>query len=99
MSFSAPWVFHATFKVISVFMDPVTLNKIKFVIDKKNDAENIKETEKPQVENEWVHLEEYIDQDQLETVFGGNYNYKFDYEAYWNALLDHTGRPYKLIHY
>jgi hypothetical protein len=80
-------------------MDPVTLNKIKFVIDKKNDAENIKETEKPQVENEWVHLEEYIDQDQLETVFGGNYNYKFDYEAYWNALLDHTGRPYKLIHY
>lgn len=79
-------------------MDPVTFNKIKFVIDKKNDS-NGKETQKPQVENEWVHLEDYIDLDQLETVYGGNYNYKFDYEVYWKALLDHTGRPYKVIRY
>ncbi|KAG2179980.1 hypothetical protein INT43_003767 [Umbelopsis isabellina] len=94
---SAPWVFHATFKVISVFMDPVTFNKIKFVYEKKEDES--KETEKTETGNEWVHLENYIDLDQLESVFGGNYNYKFDFDVYWNALLDHTGRPHKLIDY
>lgn len=93
----APWVFHATFKVISVFMDPVTFNKIKFVYEKKEDDN--KETEKTETGNEWVHLENYIDHDQLETVFGGNYNYKFDFDVYWNALLDHTGRPHKIIDY
>lgn len=93
---SAPWVFHATFKIISVFMDPVTLNKIKFVIDKKDDE---KERQKTQTENEWVYLKDYIDVNQLESVYGGTYNYKYDFDIYWNALLDHTGRPYKVIRY
>ncbi|KAI8578866.1 hypothetical protein K450DRAFT_244883 [Umbelopsis ramanniana AG] len=94
---SAPWVFHATFKIISVFMDPVTLAKIKFAIDKKDDSE--KERQKSQTENEWVFLEDYIDVNQLESVYGGTYNFKYDFDVYWNALLDHTGRPYKVIRY
>jgi hypothetical protein len=78
-------------------MDPVTLAKIKFVIDKKEDTE--KERQKSQTDNEWVYLEDYVDQDQLECVYGGCYNFKYDFDIYWNALLDHTGRPYKLIRY
>lgn len=76
-------------------MDPVTKAKIKFVYDKdkqtKDDAKG--------VNNEWVHLQDYVPADQLETEYGGNYNFTFDIDTYWNALLEKTGKPYKTIDY
>jgi hypothetical protein len=74
-------------------MDPVTKNKIKFVYDGKDEKEN------KSTSNEWVHMEEYIDPDQLECDFGGRYNFTYEIEAYWSALLEKTGNPYKIIEY
>ncbi|KAI8391583.1 CRAL-TRIO domain-containing protein [Radiomyces spectabilis] len=79
----SPWFFFATFKLISPFMDPVTKDKIKFVA----------------TTNAWVHLEQCIDPNHLETDFGGNYHFTFDIDAYWDKFIDHTGRPYKVIDY
>ncbi|KAI8979179.1 CRAL-TRIO domain-containing protein [Mycotypha africana] len=89
----SPWFFFATFKVISPFMDPVTKNKIKFVYDGQ---EGKKEKS---IGNDWVHLKDYIEPDQLESDFGGEYNFEYDLESYWNALLEKTGKPYKIIDY
>lgn len=77
-------------------MDPVTKAKIKFVYDKekggKDDAAN-------KTNNEMVHIEDYISPDQLECEYGGNYNFSYNINDYWNALLEHTGKPYKVIDY
>jgi hypothetical protein len=89
----APWFFFATFKVISPFMDPVTKNKIKFVHDGNQEKES------KNTSNEWVHLEEYIEPNQLECDFGGRFNYSYQLEPYWNKLLEKTGSPYKYIEY
>ncbi|CAO3651149.1 unnamed protein product [Mucor fragilis] len=89
----SPWFFFATFKIISPFMDPVTKNKIKFVYDGKEEKEN------KNTSNEWVHMEEYIEPDQLECDFGGRYNFTYELEPYWSALLAKTGNPYKIIEY
>lgn len=91
--FLAPWFFLTTFKIISPFMDPVTKNKIKFVIDGKDNKET------KSLNNEMVHLEDYIDPDQLECDFGGHFNYQFELEPYWKSLLEKTGNPYKIIDY
>lgn len=74
-------------------MDPVTKNKIKFVIDGKDDKET------KSLSNEMVHIQDYIDPDQLECDFGGHFNYQFEIESYWTALLEKTGNPYKIIEY
>lgn len=93
--FIAPWFFFATFKVISPFMDPVTKAKIKFAYDGKDEKQdNAKNTT-----NEWVHMDEYIDADQLECDYGGRFNYTYELEPYWSALLEKTGNPYKVIEY
>ncbi|KAI7897049.1 CRAL-TRIO domain-containing protein [Mucor mucedo] len=89
----SPWFFLTTFKIISPFMDPVTKNKIKFVIDGKDNKET------KSLSNEMVHLEDYIDLDQLECDFGGHFNYQFELEPYWKLLLEKTGDPYKIIEY
>ncbi|KAG1136946.1 hypothetical protein G6F37_001747 [Rhizopus arrhizus] len=89
----SPWFFFATFKVISPFMDPVTKNKIKFVYD-SNEEKDTKSTS-----NEWVHIKDYIEEDQLECDFGGRFNYLYELEPYWSSLLEKTGRPYKVIDY
>ncbi|KAI9487555.1 MAG: CRAL-TRIO domain-containing protein [Benjaminiella poitrasii] len=90
----SPWFFFATFKIISPFMDPVTKNKIKFVHDGNKDEKDTKQTT-----NEWVNLGDYIDTDQLECDFGGHFNYTYELEPYWSALLEKTGNPYKVIEY
>lgn len=74
-------------------MDPVTKNKIKFVIDGKEDKDT------KNLSNEMVRLEDYIDPEQLECDFGGRFNFEFELEAYWSALLEKTGNPYKIIDY
>lgn len=89
----APWFFFATFKIISPFMDPVTKNKIKFVHDGSQEKEN------KNTSNEWVNLEDYIDPGQLECDFGGRFNFSYEIESYWSALLEKTGNPYKIIEY
>jgi hypothetical protein len=74
-------------------MDPVTKNKIKFVYDGKDEKNN------NSTNNEWVHLDEYIDPARLERDFGGAFDYSFELEPYWSALLEQTGNPYKVIDY
>lgn len=76
-------------------MDIVTKSKIKFVYDNEDGKQdNVKATT-----NEWVHLHDFIDSDQLETDFGGDYPFKYDLVTYWECLLDSTGNPYKVIDY
>ncbi|CDH51854.1 cral trio domain-containing protein [Lichtheimia corymbifera JMRC:FSU:9682] len=91
----SPWFFFTTFKLISPFMDPVTKAKIKFVYDdekrSKDDTKGLK--------NEWVHIGDYIPKNMLECEYGGDYNFKYDIESYWSALLEKTGNPYKVIEY
>ncbi|KAI8985816.1 CRAL-TRIO domain-containing protein [Pilobolus umbonatus] len=89
----SPWFFLATFKVISPFMDAVTKNKIKFVIDGREDKET------RNLSNEQVHIEDYVDLNQLECDFGGHFNYIYELEPYWSSLLNKTGNPYKVINY
>lgn len=74
-------------------MDPVTKNKIKFVYD-SNEEKDTKSTS-----NEWVHIKDYIEEDQLECDFGGRFNYLYELEPYWSSLLEKTGKPYKVIDY
>jgi hypothetical protein len=76
-------------------MDPVTKSKIKFAYDGKDEKqENAKNTT-----NEWVHMDDYIDVDQLEGDYGGRFNFTYELEPYWTALLEKTGNPYKVIDY
>ena len=75
-------------------MDAVTRNKIKFVIDDKDDKEK-----KNDISNDWVNLKDYIDADQLETDYGGSFNYAYQIEPYWKSLLEKTGNPHKIIEY
>lgn len=76
-------------------MDIVTKSKIKFVYDTQDgNQDNVKATT-----NEWVHLHDYIDSDQLETDFGGDYPFQYDLATYWRCLLDSTGNPYEVIDY
>ncbi|GAA5813432.1 hypothetical protein MFLAVUS_006910 [Mucor flavus] len=89
----SPWFFLTTFKIISPFMDPVTKNKIKFVVDGKEDKDT------KNLGNEMVRLDDYIDPEQLECDFGGRFNFEFELEPYWTALLEKTGNPYKVIDY
>jgi hypothetical protein len=35
----------------------------------------------------------------MEVGLGGLYNFDFDVNVYWDALLEKTGRPYKVIEY
>lgn len=79
--------------MISPFMDPVTKNKIKFVYDAGGNSDTKATT------NEWVHLKDHISSNQLETDFGGSYNFKFNIDSYWKKLLEYTGNPYKVIDY
>ncbi|KAG2226286.1 hypothetical protein INT45_005958 [Circinella minor] len=92
----SPWFFFTTFKMISPFMDPVTKAKIKFVYDE--DKKGGKEDTKG-VNNEWVHLKDYVPSNILEREYGGDYNFQFNIETYWNALLQRTGNPFKVIDY
>ncbi|KAI9490779.1 CRAL-TRIO domain-containing protein [Zychaea mexicana] len=92
----SPWFFFTTFKMISPFMDPVTKAKIKFVHDE--DKKGGKEDTKG-MSNEWVNLKDYVPKDMLECEYGGTYNFSYDVDSYWNALLEHTGKPYKVIDY
>ncbi|RUP43129.1 CRAL-TRIO domain-containing protein [Jimgerdemannia flammicorona] len=86
----SPWFFWPFFKVISPFIDPITRSKIKFV-DPKHVYEPAKDSSK---EHEWVSLFEYYTPEQLEKDFNGGINFKWDFEKYWQALLDKTGNPF-----
>jgi hypothetical protein len=85
----APWFFLTSFKVIAPFIDPVTRNKIKFI----NLDENKTTT------NDLINLDEFIPLKQMEVDLGGEYNFAFDIDTYWNSLLEATGKPYKVIEY
>ncbi|KAI7861616.1 CRAL-TRIO domain-containing protein [Spinellus fusiger] len=90
----SPWFFHASFKLVAPFIDPVTKAKIKFVRDSDKPKEEGSNTN-----SDLVDLVDYISADQLECPYGGNFNFQFNIDAYWSALLQATGNPYKTIDY
>lgn len=70
-------------------MDPVTRNKIKFI-----NSDDTKATS-----NDHINLGDCIPLKQMEVGLGGLYNFDFDVNVYWDALLEKTGKPYKAIEY
>lgn len=70
-------------------MDPVTRNKIKFL-----NSEDTKQSN-----DSHIKLDDYIPASQIEVSLGGEYNFVFDINIYWNRLLEKTGNPFKLIEY
>ncbi|KAI9012020.1 CRAL-TRIO domain-containing protein [Phycomyces nitens] len=86
----SPWFFLASFKLVSPFIDPVTKAKIQFVRDQDKTKDEQKDL---------ANLFDFISADQLECEYGGNYNFQFDKETYWNTLLEITGKPFKTIEY
>ncbi|KAI8078776.1 CRAL-TRIO domain-containing protein [Halteromyces radiatus] len=90
----SPWFFLTSFKLISPFIDPVTRSKIKFVVEKKDEKGDGKRDT-----SELAYLPDYIPEDQIETEFYGDLNFKFDIDIYWTRLLALTGNPHKVIDY
>lgn len=89
----APWYFWGFYKLISPFIDPVTKNKIKFVdlnLAESNDSDNITAEKKSSTQK--VQILDYVDKDQLESEYGGNNNFCYEHEIYWNALLERIGK-------
>ena len=64
-----PWIFSSFWKVIYPLIDPVTKEKIKLWSDKK----------------EWSELHNYIDDEALETFYGGTSDYVYNFEDYWQT--------------
>lgn len=75
--------------MIAPFMDPVTRNKIKFI--NSDDTKN--------TSNDQINMDDFIPLKQMEVGLGGQYNFIFDIDIYWRALLEKTGKPYKVIEY
>ncbi|CAG8508181.1 1470_t:CDS:2, partial [Acaulospora morrowiae] len=76
MVINAPWYFWSFFRLISPFIDPVTKDKIKFVDLNANE------------ESKKHRIFDYVYEDQLESVYGGNNVFVYNHEIYWNALLE-----------
>ncbi|GAB5592602.1 hypothetical protein Unana1_07502 [Umbelopsis nana] len=82
-----PWFFWTTFKLISPFIDPVTRAKIRFV-----DMKDAKADQKNEKSSEWVQLTDFVDKDQLESDFGGDIPWKWNFEEYWTHILNYLKR-------
>ncbi|KAG0222796.1 hypothetical protein BGW42_006327 [Actinomortierella wolfii] len=80
----APWFFFPFYKLVSPWIDPVTKAKIHFIDMKKqkpksaNGAVTI-------IPGENVNLLDMIPADMLEKEYGGESEYKYDQELYWQA--------------
>ncbi|KAJ6832933.1 phosphatidylinositol transfer protein PDR16-like isoform X2 [Iris pallida] len=70
--FNPPRIFEAFWKVIKVFVDPTTYQKIHFVYPKKPESMNL--------------MEKHFDLDVLPADFGGNNKTEYDHEEY-SALM------------
>ncbi|KAI8582450.1 hypothetical protein K450DRAFT_227232 [Umbelopsis ramanniana AG] len=82
-----PWFFWTTFKLVSPFIDPVTRAKVKFV-----DLKEPKDGQKANKNPDWVQLTDFVDKEQLESDFGGDIAWKWNFEEYWNTVLNFLKR-------
>ncbi|KAI9096090.1 CRAL-TRIO domain-containing protein [Phlyctochytrium arcticum] len=73
MMFNSPWVFSTFWTLFSPFIDPVTKDKIKFFKWAKG-----QEKESP--------LLEIIESSQLEMTYGGQSDFQFDCDLYWDCV-------------
>ncbi|PAN45282.1 hypothetical protein PAHAL_9G107500 [Panicum hallii] len=71
--FNAPKVFEAFFKVIKVFLDPKTIEKVNFVYQKDEESMKV--------------LHKYIDPEVLPVEFGGNNNVAYNHEEYSELMM------------
>ncbi|RLN18834.1 random slug protein 5-like [Panicum miliaceum] len=71
--FNAPKVFEAFFKVIKVFLDPKTIEKVNFVYQKDEESMKV--------------LYKYIDPEVLPVEFGGNNNVAYNHEEYSELMM------------
>ncbi|CEJ04118.1 hypothetical protein RMCBS344292_18086 [Rhizopus microsporus] len=78
---NSPWFFLTTFKMVAPFMDPVTRNKIKFIDEDTN--KNSQDV---------ICMEDCISPEQIEASLGGKFNFNFDIDTYWDALLKRTDK-------
>ncbi|CAG8467105.1 8688_t:CDS:2 [Gigaspora margarita] len=81
---NAPWYFWGFFKLIAPFIDPVTKNKIKFV-----DLEN---PDRMKSDPQWANILDEIDRNQLESEYGGDQEFVYNFEIYWDTLLKRIGK-------
>eukprot|EP01132_Coremiostelium_polycephalum_P010109 gene10109-12398_t len=64
-----PTLFWIAWKIISPFLNEVTLSKVKFIYSKKVNGKRV-----------FPELLDYIDADQLESDLGGTFDYQFNLE-------------------
>lgn len=67
--------------MVAPFMDPVTRNKIKFIDEDTN--KNSQDV---------ICMEDCISSEQIEASLGGKFNFNFDIDTYWDALLKRTDK-------
>lgn len=66
--YNPPRIFEAFWKVVKYFMDPKTIQKVKFVYPKNNDSVEL--------------MRSYFDVDNLPTQFGGKATLHYDHEEF-----------------
>ncbi|KAK1436540.1 hypothetical protein QVD17_02321 [Tagetes erecta] len=66
--YTPPRVFQAFWKIVKIFMDPKTFQKVKFVYPKNNESVDL--------------MRSYFDVDNLPTEFGGKATMKYDHEDF-----------------
>ncbi|PKC17120.1 CRAL/TRIO domain-containing protein [Rhizophagus irregularis] len=81
---NAPWYFWGFFKLLSPFIDPVTKNKIKFV-DIHNPGKTVQNAQ-------WVNCLDFINENQLESEYGGSNAFEYHHETYWKTLCERIGK-------
>ncbi|KAI3820187.1 hypothetical protein L1987_14045 [Smallanthus sonchifolius] len=66
--YSPPRIFQAFWKIVKIFMDPKTVQKVKFVYPKNKESVEL--------------MRSYFDVDNLPTEFGGKATMKYDHEDF-----------------
>ncbi|XP_060173462.1 uncharacterized protein LOC132604129 isoform X1 [Lycium barbarum] len=66
--YNPPRIFEAFWKIVKYFLDPKTMQKVKFVYTKNKDSVEL--------------MRSYFDMDNLPTEFGGKANLKYDHEEF-----------------
>ncbi|KAJ1725458.1 hypothetical protein LPJ53_000388 [Coemansia erecta] len=91
---SPPRMFVMFYHIIAPFIDPVTKAKVAFV--------DLDGSRAVSAEGPWVDINEHIDPEQLLSEVGGQWNYRYQHDAYWaemeksyNRSLESTGAPTK----
>ncbi|KAJ3410181.1 hypothetical protein CcCBS67573_g00879 [Chytriomyces confervae] len=86
INYKPSWYLSFLFSVLGPFMDPDTKRKLVFISGK--DAAGKKEySASPETGGWFSSLQEFVDPDQLMEDFGGDSNYDFVPQAYWDELV------------